>query len=491
MLIFDHSRDQRSNKAQMPKGEVDLSDLPKDRRRHSRTGLPQTSELDVVRHYTRLSQKNFAIDTHFYPLGSCTMKYNPRGANEAALLPGFLNRHPETPAAYSQGILSVLCELQEILADICGMPTVSLAPAAGAQGEYAGVTMIRAYHEAQGDAKRDQIIVPDSAHGTNPATASMGGFNTLEVVTKPDGDIDLDSLDEVLSERTAGLMITNPSTLGLFDREMERIAEKVHEAGALVYYDGANLNAILGKVRPGEMGVDVMHFNLHKTFSSPHGGGGPGAGPVGVSQKLAPFAPVPLVAQANEGHYFFEYEAQRPQTIGRMTAFPANIGVLLRAYAYIRMVGREGMERIAEHAVLNSNYLRERLRPYYQLAYPDRHAMHEFILTLQDLAKSDAHVTAKDVAKRMLDHGVHPPTFYFPLLVPECFLVEPTETESKKTLDDCAEALRQIREEAETEPEVTRNAPYHLPVKRLDEVRAARELDLAYTGEGSEATHSE
>ena len=483
MLIFDHSRDQRSNQAQMPAGEVDLSDLPSDRRRSSGTGLPQASEMDVVRHYTRLSQKNFAIDTNFYPLGSCTMKYNPRGANEAAMLPGFLGRHPETPAEYSQGILSVLWDLQEMLADICGMHAVSLAPAAGAQGEYAGVAMIRAYHRAHGNFDRDEIIVPDSAHGTNPATASMGGFRTVEIKTKADGDIDLDSLDEALSERTAGLMITNPSTLGLFERGIKEIADKVHDAGGLLYYDGANLNAILGKVRPGEMGFDVMHFNLHKTFSTPHGGGGPGAGSVGLSERLLPFAPVPLVAQASDGSYYLEYEQQRPNTIGRMTAFPANIGVLLRAYAYIRMVGREGLERIAEHAVLNSNYLMERLRPHYKVAYPDRRAMHEFILTLEDLAKSEAHVSAMDVAKRMLDFGMHAPTAYFPLSVPECFLVEPTETEAKETLDQFVGILADIRKEAESDPEIPKNAPYSLPVKRLDDVRAAKELDLTYTGE--------
>ncbi|MEF8793390.1 aminomethyl-transferring glycine dehydrogenase subunit GcvPB [Thiohalorhabdus sp.] len=483
MLIFDHSRDERSNKAQMPAGEADLSDLPGDRRRSSSTGLPQASEMDVVRHYTRLSQKNFAIDTHFYPLGSCTMKYNPRGSNEAAMLPGFLGRHPETPAAYSQGILSVLWDLQEMLADICGMHAVSLAPAAGAQGEYAGVAMIRSYHQAHGNHDRDEIIVPDSAHGTNPATASMGGFRTVEIQTKPDGDIDLDSLDEALSERTAGLMITNPSTLGLFERGIKEIADKVHDAGGLLYYDGANLNAILGKVRPGEMGFDVMHFNLHKTFSTPHGGGGPGAGSVGLSERLVPFAPVPLVAQAENGSYYLQYEQQRPDTIGRMTAFPANVGVLLRAYAYLRMVGREGLERIAEHAVLNSNYLLERLRRYYKVAYPDRRAMHEFILTLEDLAKSDAHVSAMDVAKRMLDFGMHAPTAYFPLSVPECFLVEPTESEAKETLDQFVAVLADIRNEAESDPEIPKNAPYSLPVKRLDDVRAAKELDLTYTGE--------
>jgi glycine dehydrogenase subunit 2 len=486
MLIFEHSRQERTNRAQLPRGEVDLGDLPEAQRRDSGLGLPDASEMDVVRHYTRLSQKNFSIDTHFYPLGSCTMKYNPRGANDAAMLPGFVERHPETPAKYSQGILSVLYELQEMLADICGMAGVSLAPAAGAQGEYAGVSMIRAYHEAHGNHERDEIIVPDSAHGTNPATASMGGFKTVEIRTKPDGDIDLDSLDEALSERTAGLMITNPSTLGLFERGIKDIADKVHGAGGLLYYDGANLNAILGKVRPGEMGFDVMHFNLHKTFSTPHGGGGPGAGSVGVSERLLPFAPVPMVAQGADGAYYLEYEEERPDSIGRMTAFPANIGVLLRAYAYIRMVGREGLERIAEHAVLNANYLMERLRDHYQVAYPDRRAMHEFILTLQDLAKSESHVAAMDVAKRMLDFGVHAPTAYFPLSVPECFLVEPTETEAKETLDHFAEVMAGIRKEAEADPEVTKNAPYTLPVKRLDDVRAAKELDLTWDGHRQE-----
>jgi glycine dehydrogenase subunit 2 len=487
MLIFENSCEGRVNGAQAPHEAPEPTAIPERFRRSSPTGLPQTSEMDTVRHYTRLSQKNFGIDTHFYPLGSCTMKHNPRGANDAAMQPGFLHRHPAAPAATGQGVLSVLHELQDMLGDLCGMHAVSLAPAAGAQGEFAGVSMIRAYHEAQGNHERDEIIVPDSAHGTNPATASMGGFRTVEIKTKPDGDIDLDSLDEALSDRTAGLMITNPSTLGLFERGIKEIADKVHGAGGLLYYDGANLNAILGKVRPGEMGFDVMHFNLHKTFSTPHGGGGPGSGPVGVSERLQPYLPVPVVAQDGDGQYYLEYEADRPDSIGRMTTYLANVGVLLRAYAYMRMVGREGMERIAEHSVLNSNYLRTLLRRHYQPAFPERTAMHEFILTLEDLAKSDAGVSAMDVAKRMLDYGVHAPTTYFPLSVPECLLVEPTETESKATLDHFAEVMATIRQEAEADPDMVKAAPYTLPVRRLDDVRAARQLDLTWSGRGDEA----
>ncbi|HHQ40693.1 MAG TPA: glycine dehydrogenase subunit 2, partial [Chromatiales bacterium] len=439
-----------------------------------------------VRHYTRLSQRNFSIDTHFYPLGSCTMKHNPRAANRLAMLPGFLARHPLAPEDMSQGFLACLWELQEMLKEVTGMAAVSLTPAAGAQGEFAGVAMIRAYHRERGETERTEILVPDAAHGTNPATATMCGFTVREIPTDAEGDIDLAALREAVGPRTAGLMLTNPSTLGVFERRITEIAAIVHEAGGLLYYDGANLNAILGKVRPGDMGFDVVHVNLHKTFATPHGGGGPGAGPVGVSERLEPYLPVPMVAEEG-GEYRWLTEAERPRTIGRLSAFAGNAGVLLRAYVYMRLLGREGMARVADHATLNANYLLARLREAgFTPAYPSRRASHEFIITLRREAK-ELGVTAMDFAKRLLDHGFHAPTTYFPLLVPECFLIEPTETESPETLDAFVEAMRAILEEARTRPEVVRTAPHTLPVRRLDEVRAARELDLVWRPQEGEA----
>jgi glycine dehydrogenase subunit 2 len=433
----------------------------------------------VVRHYTRLSQKNFSIDTHFYPLGSCTMKYNPRACNTLAMLPGFVARHPLAPASHGQGILACLYELQEILKGVTGMHAVSLAPAAGAQGEFAGVAMIHAYHQARSDTARTEILVPEAAHGTNPASAVMAGFSVREVPTGPDGDVDIEALKCVLGPQTAGIMLTNPSTVGVFDRGIQEIADQVHQAGGLLYYDGANLNAILGKVRPGDMGFDVIHMNLHKTFSTPHGGGGPGAGPVGVSARLEPYLPVPLVAF--DGHdYAWLTERERPDSIGRLTAFGGNIGILLRAYIYARMLGAEGMQRVAEYATLNANYLMERLtQAGFEAAYPGRRASHEFILTLRREGR-DLGCNAMDFAKRLLDYGFHAPTTYFPLLVPECLLIEPTESEAKEDLDGFVAALTAIRHEAEETPERLKTAPHSLPVRRLDDVRAARQLDLAW-----------
>ena len=438
--------------------------------------------MQTVRHYTRLSQKNFSIDTEFYPLGSCTMKYNPRACNTLAMLPGLLTRHPYAPASHSQGFMTCMYELQEMLKDVTGMKSVSLVPAAGAQGELAGVAMIRAYHDARDDHARSEIIVPDAAHGTNPATAVMCGYKVREIPTMDDGDVDIEALKNALGPHTAGIMLTNPSTVGVFERRITEIAHLVHEAGGLLYYDGANLNAILGKVRPGDMGFDVIHMNLHKTFSTPHGGGGPGAGPVGVSERLIPFLPVPMVGY--DGHdYRWLDENDCPQTIGKLSAFAGNAGVLLRAYIYARLLGREGMVRVSEYSTLNANYLARRLSDAgFELAYPERRATHEFIVTLKKQAK-DLGITAMDFAKRLLDHGYHAPTTYFPLLVPECFLIEPTETEAMDALDGFVEAMVKIQAEAESTPDVIKTAPHTLPVRRLDDVRAARELDLRWQGE--------
>ncbi len=479
MLIFDHSRSGRRARAQAPLEAQPLAHLPERFRRRMPIGLPEVSELQAVRHYTRLSQQNFSIDTHFYPLGSCTMKYNPRGANALAMLPGFLNRHPYAPERFSQGVLETLYELQQMLAAVTGMRGVSLTPMAGAQGEFAGVAMIRAYHRARGDTQRTEIIVPDAAHGTNPATAVMCGYRVREIPIDAHGDVDLAALRAAVGPSTAGMMLTNPSTLGVFERRIEEIARIVHGAGGLLYYDGANLNAILGKARPGDMGFDAIHINLHKTFSTPHGGGGPGAGPVGVSERLLPFLPLPLVAM-EEGRYRLLEEADRPHSIGRLSAFMGNVGVLLRAYVYMRMLGREGMPRVAEFATLNANYLARRLAEAdFTLAYPERRASHEFIVTLKREAKQTG-ITAMDYAKRLLDYGVHAPTTYFPLLVPECLLIEPTETEAKEALDDFVNAMTAIRAESETDPAKVKDAPHTLPNRRFDEVRAARNPDLRW-----------
>ena len=480
-LIFEYSRPGRGARGQWPtvpaSGALEM--LPAALRRSRPPLLPEVSELDAVRHYTRLSQLNFSIDTHFYPLGSCTMKYNPRACNAAALLPEFLGRHPLAPAAHGQGFLACLYELQEMLKAVTGMRAVALSPLAGAHGEFAGVAMIRAYHRARGDLARDEIIVPQGAHGTNPATATMCGCVAREVAVAPDGDADLAALRAAVGPKTAGIMLTNPSTLGVFERRIEEVAAIVHQAGGLLYYDGANLNAILGKVRPGDMGFDVIHMNLHKTFSTPHGGGGPGAGAVGVSARLQPFLPLPIVARDDSGYRWLD-EQDLPQSIGRLTTFGGNAGVLLRAYVYMRMLGREGLRRVGEYATLNANYLSAQLQQVgFEAAYPARRASHEFILTLKQLQQQYG-VSAMDVAKRLLDLGFHAPTTYFPQLIAECLLIEPTETESKQTLDAFVRAMAQILREAHADPEQLHGAPHRLPVRRLDDVRAARELNLAY-----------
>lgn len=481
MLIFDHSTDGCVNKAQSPTTKLPVN-IPEQFRRKQAPKLPQVSELQTVRHYTRLSQKNFSIDTHFYPLGSCTMKYNPRACNSLAMLPGFLSRHPYAQDQQSQGFLQCMYELQEILKDVTGMKAVSLTPMAGAQGEFAGVAMIRAYHDSKGDSNRTEILVPDAAHGTNPATATMCGYKVKEIPTNKDGDVNIEALKEAVGPQTAGIMLTNPSTLGVFEREIKTIAEIVHAAGGLLYYDGANLNAILGKVKPGDMGFDVIHMNLHKTFSTPHGGGGPGAGPVGVNNRLLPFLPIPIIAKENDAYRWLT-EKDCPQTIGRLSAFMGNAGVLIRAYVYARLLGREGMKRVAEFSTLNSNYLMVELKKAgFDIALPERRATHEFILTLKKQAKEQG-ITAMDYAKRLLDYGFHAPTTYFPLIVAECLLIEPTETESKLTIDQFIETMVLIKNEAEENPELVKGAPYTLPVRRLDDVKAARELDVAWQPE--------
>ena len=484
MLIFEHSRPGRCAAAQLPPPGAVPGDIPAHLLRNTPVALPEVSELDVVRHYTRLSQKNFSIDTNFYPLGSCTMKYNPRACNTLAMLNGFMARHPYAPESLSQGFLSCMYELQEMLADVTGMQGgVSLTPMAGAQGEFAGVAMIMAYHRHRGDTGRTEIIVPDAAHGTNPATATMCGASVREIPTLADGDIDIEALKAALGPATAGIMLTNPSTIGVFERRIQEIARLVHAAGGLLYYDGANLNAILGKVRPGDMGFDAIHMNLHKTFSTPHGGGGPGAGAVGVSERLQPFLPIPIVERRADGRYGYARKKDRPLSIGRLSAFAGNAGVLLRAYIYARLLGSEGMRRVAEYATLNANYLAARLRDAgYTLAYPRRRASHEFIVTVAPQKKTSG-VTALDFSKALLDYGIHAPTNYFPLLVPECLLIEPTETESKDTLDQFVAVMTELLAKAGADPEALKQAPRATPVRRLDDVKAVKELNVAWRGE--------
>ena len=477
-VIFEYSRSGRRATAQAPL-DMDIVDIPAEHRRSKRPLLPEVSEMEAVRHYTRLSQKNFSIDTHFYPLGSCTMKYNPRASNKLAMLPEFLSRHPLGPETLGQGFMGCMFELQEMLKAVTGMKEVSLTPMAGAQGEFAGVAMIRAYHVSRGEEQRNEIIVPDAAHGTNPATATMCGCTVVEIPTKSDGDVDLEALKQVVGSKTAGIMLTNPSTLGVFERSIKEMADCIHDSGGLLYYDGANLNAILGKVKPGDMGFDVIHMNLHKTFSTPHGGGGPGSGAVGVGERLKPYMPVPVVVKENDRYRWFT-EKDLPQSIGRLSAFMGNSGVLLRAYVYMRMLGRDGMERVSEFATLNANYLMKRLADAgFDLAFPDRRASHEFIITLKKQAR-DLDVNAMDFAKRLLDHDYHPPTTYFPLLVPECLLIEPTETEAKEALDGFVAAMAAILEEAAGDVNKVKGAPYSTPVRRLDDVRAARQLDICW-----------
>ncbi|WP_211923962.1 aminomethyl-transferring glycine dehydrogenase subunit GcvPB [Coxiella endosymbiont of Amblyomma nuttalli] len=486
MLIFEKSQKGRRTIAHAIANIIHANDIPDNLLRRTLPNLPELSELEVVRHFTQLSTRNFSIDTHFYPLGSCTMKYNPRAANRLASLPGYLYRHPLSPTRYSQSLLKCLYELQIMLADIIGIERISLASMAGAQGEFAGVAMIKAYHESRNDYNRIEMLVPEAAHGTNPASAAMCGFTVKEIVTTKEGDICLDKLRKMVSLKTAGIMLTNPSTLGVFEREILEVAKIIHDVGGLLYYDGANLNAILGKYRPGDMGFDVMHLNLHKTFATPHGGGGPGAGPIAANQKLAPFLPIPMIEKSEDG-YFWLTEKECPQTIGKLSAFMGNTGVLLRAYIYMRLLGKEGLARVAEFATLNANYLMKRLEQLgFTLAFPRRRASHEFIITLKPLTRVYG-ISAYDVAKRLLDYGFHAPTIYFPSLVPECLLIEPTETESKQTLDCFIEAMQKILVEIKIHPDLLRNAPHRQSISRLNEVKTARDLDLRWHSINSKA----
>ncbi len=438
--------------------------------------LPELSELEVVRHFINLSRLNHAVDVGFYPLGSCTMKYNPKVNEAAAALPGFARIHPYQPEESVQGALAMMWHLGRYLCEISGLHAASLQPAAGAQGELAGLMVIKAYHEAQGAGQqRREVIVPDSAHGTNPASAAMCGYKVITVPSDSQGGMDLEALQAAVGPATAGLMLTNPNTLGLFDANIVEIARIVHEAGGLLYYDGANANAILGISRPGEMGFDVVHFNLHKTFSTPHGGGGPGAGPIVVCKELEPFLPVPVVVKKADDTYALDYD--RPQSVGRVRSFYGNFGVLVRAYTYIRRLGPDGLKQVSETAVLHANYLLSKLKPYFDLPY-DRVCMHEFVLSgKRQKAKG---VRTLDIAKRMLDFGIHAPTVYFPLIVDEALMIEPTETETLETLDAFVEVMTTIAREVEENPEVVKEAPHHTPVGRLDETRAARQPTLRW-----------
>ncbi|HYC06444.1 MAG TPA: aminomethyl-transferring glycine dehydrogenase subunit GcvPB [Candidatus Binatia bacterium] len=476
--VFERSRPGRGG-GKIPHPPKDALDrIPASARRARPPALPEMNEPDVVRHYVNLSQLNHAVDTGFYPLGSCTMKFNPKLNEWAARLPGFAALHPLAPDELAQGTLGLLWELEQWLAEIGGMKAVTLQPAAGAQGELTGILMIRAYHRARGDIERSEVLVPDSSHGTNPATATMAGFRTITVPSAVDGGVDVDAFRAALGPRTAAVMITNPSTLGLFESRIGELLEAVHAAGALAYMDGANLNAILGRFKPGEAGFDVMHINTHKTFSTPHGGGGPGAGPVGVGEKLVPYLPSPRVLREDDGTYRLERPGERPTSIGRLRSFIGNTGVLVRAYAYIAAHGASGLREVSDDAVLAANYVKSQLADVFDLPY-ERACKHEFIASAATL-KKETGVRTLDIAKRLIDHGYHPPTIYFPLIVEEAMLIEPTETESLETLDGFVAALRTIAAEARETPELVTGAPHTAPVRRLDEAGAARHPDLRW-----------
>jgi len=475
-LIYELSHPGRIG-ANLPGLDVPAAPLPEGTR--DSLPLPEVAEVDLVRHYVRLSQMNFSIDTGFYPLGSCTMKYNPVVNEAAARLPGFADLHPLQPAESAQGAMQLMCELQGMLAEIAGFAAVSLQPAAGAQGELTGTLMMRQYLRDKGETGRNVILVPDSAHGTNPATSTMAGMKVVTLRSDDRGNVDLAALREFIAGHGAelvGLMLTNPNTLGLFDEHVEEIIRLVHTAGGLVYGDGANFNALLGIVQPGALGFDVMHYNLHKTFSTPHGGGGPGAGPVGAGAALADYLPGPVVKEAN-GHYTWHMP---PRSIGQVKTFYGNFGVLVRAYTYIRMLGAAGLRAVSENAVLNANYLQARLKDTYPVPYGDRLCMHEFVA--QGILEGAPGVHTLDIAKRLIDYGMHPPTIYFPLIVPEALMIEPTETESRETLDAFVEAMERIAEEARADPDLLHTAPHVTPVRRLDEVEAARHPILCAGG---------
>ncbi|HEY5904693.1 MAG TPA: aminomethyl-transferring glycine dehydrogenase subunit GcvPB [Actinomycetota bacterium] len=450
--------------------------LPEAHRRTRAPGLPRVAEIDIVRHYTMLSQQNYGVDTGPYPLGSCTMKYNPKVAETVAAFPGFQRAHPLQPDATVQGTLEMLWRLEEALCEITAMARATLQPPAGACGEMTGLLIMRAFHAEHGGG-RTKVLIPDAAHGTNPASVRLAGFEAVDVPSDERGLVDVEALRGLVDDEVAGLMLTNPNTLGLFEERIEEITAALHSVGALVYYDGANLNAIMGKARPGDMGFDIVHINTHKTFATPHGGGGPGAGPVGVAAHLVDYLPAPIVARDSDGT--FRWDRDRPRSIGRLHGFNGNIGVLVRAYAYVFGHGGDGLTEVSELAALNANYLAGRLAGAFPLAYPQVPPMHEFVSTAEPL-KKETGVRAMDVAKRLIDLGYHPPTVYFPLVVDEAMMVEPTETESKQTLDGIADAFLQAAEEAHTDPDLLHEAPVSTPVRRLDEARAARHLRLRW-----------
>lgn len=476
-LIFEVSKEGRSAYS-LPKCDVEeipIVDLiSKDLLSDKEIDLPEVSEVDVVRHYTLLSNKNYGVDTGFYPLGSCTMKYNPKINEDMSELSNLSNIHPNQPEETVQGALRLLYELDSMLSEISGMEKMTLQPAAGAHGELTGLMIIKAYHDKRKDYKRTKIIVPDSAHGTNPASAAVAGFDIVEVKSDDMGAVDIESLKSVLSDEIAGLMLTNPSTLGLFESNIKMIADLVHKAGGLLYYDGANLNAIMGISRPGDMGFDVMHYNLHKTFSTPHGGGGPGSGPVGVKKDFVEFLPIPIVKKKGD-KYYLHYD--RPYTIGKVKSFFGHFDVMVKAYTYILAMGAEGLKEASQKAVLNANYMMNKLKEYYNLPI-EQICKHEFVLG--GLKDNVNNIATLDVAKRLLDYGYHPPTIYFPLIVDNAIMIEPTETESVETLDGFIDTMIKIAKEAKDNPEILKEAPHNTPVRRIDEVGAARNLVLKW-----------
>ena len=476
-LSFEKSRPGRSFPI-LPELDVPERTIPEDMCRKNPPRLPEISPTDISRHYTELARRTHGVNDGFYPLGSCTMKYNPKINDEMASLPGFTEIHPLQPQQSVQGCLEVLAEAERILCEITGMDAMTFQPAAGAHGEFTGMMLIKSFHESRGDTSRTKIIVPDSAHGTNPATAAMLGCQVLNIPSDANGWVDLDALKTAAGPDTAGLMLTNPNTLGLFDGNIEEITRIIHEAGGLCYYDGANLNAIMGITRPGDMGFDVIHLNLHKTFSTPHGGGGPGSGAVGCKELLSPFLPLPRAAKCEGGGYGFETPEY---SIGQVMSFYGNFLVVIKALTYILTLGSDGILTAARNAVLNANYMMIKLSDIYDVAYPGS-CMHEFVLTLERM-KRDYGVSAMDVAKALLDKGIHPPTMYFPLIVKEALMVEPTETESRETIDEAVSAFREIYEIAGTDPDYLRNSPHAVPIKRPDEVSAARNPKLRYVFE--------
>ena len=472
-LIFETSVPGRGCSI-LPECDVSVPDLPETFSRKKAPRLPQLSENDISRHYTALAGRTHGVNNGFYPLGSCTMKYNPKINEELASLPGFTAIHPLQPEHTVQGAMQVLFQAEQALCEITGMDAMTFQPAAGAHGEFTGLLLIKAYHKHRGDQKRTKIIVPDSAHGTNPASATMAGFTVVSIPSQEDGCVDLEKLKAAVGDDTAGLMLTNPNTVGLFDKNILEITRIVHNAGGLNYYDGANLNAVMGVSRPGDMGFDVVHLNLHKTFSTPHGGGGPGSGPVGCKSLLAPFLPGPVVKKQQNRYHF-----EKPEhSIGQVKSFYGNFTVVVKALSYILTLGAEGIREAAQNAVLNANYMMKKLDDLYTIAYQER-CMHEFVMSLEPL-KKETGISAMDIAKGLLDNGIHPPTMYFPLIVHEALMVEPTETESKETLDEAIEVFRRLYETAKTDPQSLHEAPHHTAVRRLDEVGAAQNPKLRY-----------